>query len=207
MLSRLIERGGSEIGTLVWPVFDSAPEVAASPAEGKNDSNALELELRRAYEAGVQEGEASARRQSEHASQQVASRLADTIAALASTRKDLAARAEADVVRLAIDIAERVLHREVSVDTDALSALVRAALEKLGSNDVYKVRVDVALAPLVRRCLEERLATAQIEIIAEASLPEGSILFESVHGTLDASIDTQLREIERGLADRMAARS
>jgi flagellar biosynthesis/type III secretory pathway protein FliH len=31
----------------------------------------------------------------------------------------------------------------------------------------------------------------------------GDVIFETTHGNLDASIESQLREIERGFADRL----
>jgi len=40
-----------------------------------------------------------------------------------------------------------------------------------------------------------------LEIVADASLQAGSAIFETSRGELDASINTQLAEIDRGLAD------
>jgi flagellar biosynthesis/type III secretory pathway protein FliH len=42
---------------------------------------------------------------------------------------------------------------------------------------------------------------AKAEIVADNSLLLGDILFETTRGSLDASIDSQLLEIERGLTD------
>jgi flagellar biosynthesis/type III secretory pathway protein FliH len=38
-------------------------------------------------------------------------------------------------------------------------------------------------------------------VIADANLGAGSVSLESSRGLLDASVDTQLSEIERGFAD------
>ena len=46
-------------------------------------------------------------------------------------RKRAAHEAEQDVVKLAIAIARRVLHRELTVDPDAILGLVKAALQKI----------------------------------------------------------------------------
>jgi flagellar biosynthesis/type III secretory pathway protein FliH len=40
-------------------------------------------------------------------------------------------------------------------------------------------------------------------VIADASRAIGSVIFETPRGNLDASVDSQLQEIERGLADRL----
>ena len=41
----------------------------------------------------------------------------------------------------------------------------------------------------------------RIEVTADPSLAPGSAILESTGGSLDASVDTQLHEIERGFAD------
>jgi flagellar biosynthesis/type III secretory pathway protein FliH len=40
-----------------------------------------------------------------------------------------------------------------------------------------------------------------VEVLADPALEPGSVRLESAAGTLDASVDTQLEEIERGFAD------
>jgi flagellar biosynthesis/type III secretory pathway protein FliH len=43
----------------------------------------------------------------------------------------------------------------------------------------------------------------QPELVADPALPPGGLVFETSRGDLEASIDNQLREIERGLTDRL----
>jgi flagellar biosynthesis/type III secretory pathway protein FliH len=51
--------------------------------------------------------------------------------------------------------------------------------------------------------MAQLLPGTPIEIASDASLKPGDVIFETAHGQLDASVSTQLREIERGLADRV----
>jgi flagellar biosynthesis/type III secretory pathway protein FliH len=44
---------------------------------------------------------------------------------------------------------------------------------------------------------------ASIEVIPDPSRQPGALVFETERGNLDASIETQLLEIERGLTDRL----
>ena len=46
-----------------------------------------------------------------------------------------------------------------------------------------------------------------LEISADSELPPGSAIFETSRGELDASVDTQLAEIDRGFADIVKRRS
>ena len=133
-------------------------------------------------------------------------KLAATVAEISSARGETIHRAEADTVHLAVEVARRILHREVSLDATALEALIRAALDKLQGQEIYRVRVHPDLAPTMRRCLEQTGRHQAVEVIADPVQPRGGAVFEINRGTLDASVDTQLREIERGLTDLLETR-
>jgi flagellar assembly protein FliH len=125
---------------------------------------------------------------------------------LASTGRKFRAEAERDTVKLAIAIARRVLHRELATDPEAILGLVMAAFQKLNARETQRVRV----SPLDAALLEQnrgRLETPPgLEIVADSSLVAGSAIFETSRGELDASVDTQLSEIDRGFADVMRRR-
>jgi flagellar biosynthesis/type III secretory pathway protein FliH len=57
----------------------------------------------------------------------------------------------------------------------------------------------------VTRYLAEIGAPQKIEVVADPSLEKGSVIFETGRGSLDASVDTQLVEIQRGLTDLIEA--
>jgi flagellar assembly protein FliH len=139
--------------------------------------------------------------------QETVERLAATISELAATRGDAIRRAEADTVRLSIEIARRVLHRELSIDTSALESLIKAALQKLQSQEVYRVRVHPDQEKIVRNCLDQIGRSPAVEVVNDPVQPRGGAVFEIARGSLDASVETQLREIERGLIDRLDARA
>ena len=156
--------------------------------------------------AGVRAGEESARQSLESGVRETVQQLAATIAELAETRAETIRRAEADTVRLSIEIARRVLHRELSVDGSALEALIKAALEKLQAQEVYRVRVHPGQEKLVRACLDQTGRGQSIAVVSDPAQPKGGAVFEISRGSLDASVETQLAEIERGLIDQLEAR-
>jgi flagellar assembly protein FliH len=187
------------------PRFES--EAGAREARSAEIDADIELRVRQAYESGLREGEAKARQSSESQVREAVEKLAATVVEVAATRGDAIRRAEADVVRLSIEIARRVLHREMSLDASALEALIGAALEKLRSQEVYRVRVHPDQEQPVRACLRQIGRDPAIEVVSDAAQPRGGVVFEISRGSLDASVETQLREIEHGLADRLGARS
>src|SRR5205823_13649465 len=106
---------------------------------------------------------------------------------------------------LALAIARRVLRREIAIDPEALHGLVLGALQKLEGQEIARVRVHRSHAVAVTKCLQQNLNAGKIEVIADPAREIGAIVFETQRGNLDASVESQLQEIERGLADRLAS--
>lgn len=156
-------------------------------------------------EAGFREGEAHGESQAKAAIQPALDQMCRAVQSLADLKTRLRREAESDVVKLAIAIARRILHRELTVDPAAMQALVRIALEKLGRQEVYRVRVHSSHEEAIRSCLS-KMTTRKIEVLGDSTRESGSLVFETNRGKLDASVETQLEEIERGLADRVHER-
>ena len=116
-------------------------------------------------------------------------------------------RAESDVVRMALAITRRVLHIELGLNSRLLRELIEAALDKLQGQEVYRVRVHPDLEKTMKECLEEFGRGQTVTIVSDPSQPEGGAVFETNRGLLDASLETQIDEIERQLMDLTEARS
>jgi flagellar assembly protein FliH len=123
------------------------------------------------------------------------------IAELSSQGRRLRGEAERDMVKLAVAIARRILRREIAVDPEVVLGLVKAAFARVEARETHRLRVSPTDAALLREHRQDLNLPAEIEIVPDGALPEGSVIFETARGDLDASIDTQLGEIERGLAD------
>jgi flagellar assembly protein FliH len=160
-----------------------------------------------AHAAGIREGEANGRRLAAAELEPLMARLCATIEELAVMRARLRHEAEADLVKLALAIARRILRRELSVDPDALGGLVMSALDKLQGQEIVRVRVHPAQAAPVTVGLRKSPAGASVEVVSDPSREPGTIIFETARGNLDASMESQLLEIERGLADRLRRHS
>ena len=218
MLSKILSAAaGSAAPRLTWPSAagqSPAPGANATPAEDAGGRNARDVQriaeleqqvergAREAREAGSREGQAAGRAQAAAELQPVLERLARGIQEIAGLRPQLMREAAADLVELAGAIARRVLHRELSVDPGALEGLVGGALRKLTGQEICRVRIHPELEAGVRQALA-REGRGGLPLIADATLERGAILIETARGKLDASLETQLAEIGRGLADRL----
>jgi flagellar assembly protein FliH len=222
MLSKVLTRGHTASArALVFPdvVF---PDVSGykpgadlesrhgSGDRGNDDSAGLREKLRQleartatgrreAFEAGKHQGEQQARA----AIQPVLERLNASIIEVLEMRPDLRRHAERDVIQLALLIAKRVLHRQLSVDEEALSAIARVAFERLTRSELYRVVVHPQFAAAVTSALSGS-HSARVQIDPDPNCAPGTLIIHSAEGTIDASIDTQLEEISRGLTDRLA---
>ena len=169
----------------------------------------MHAEVESQIEARMAAAREQGRAESANAAQQQATeRLNPVIAAFQQmTRRaggpgpPVAGRSGSDTVKLAVAIARRVLHREIALDPEAMLGLVKAAFAKVEARETHRLRVSPADAALVQEHRQSLHLPPALEIVADGSLTRGSVIFETSRGDLDASIDTQLGEIERGLAD------
>jgi flagellar assembly protein FliH len=175
-----------------------APDLSAQLAVRDKE---WQQKVREARAAGAREGEAAARGRAAAETQPVIERLGHAIQDLAALRPRLRRQAEADTLQLALAIARRVLRRELAIDPEALHGLVLAALEKVDAREICRVRVHPSQAAAVSAWLRQASAGQTIEVVADPASEPGAAVFETERGDLDASIETQLQEIERGLAD------
>jgi len=189
-------RGGSQ---------GDARDDAAHAARIAELEEQVERRATLARQEGFREGEAAGRSRAAAEAQPALEKLARSIEEVARLRPRLLRETEAELVELAMGIARRILRRELSVDAEALQGLVKGALEKLSAREICRIRAHPELEPGIRRCLE-RESQSGIQVIGDATLERGGILVETSRGKLDASLETQLAEIGRGLADRLPER-
>jgi flagellar assembly protein FliH len=173
------------------------PALDAIPVEDQDEAK------RESFQRGFSEGRAVGRDQAAAELQPIMDRLSRSLSDLASIRSRVRKAAESDLLKLAIAVARRVLHRELTLDPGSIEGLIRVALEKLESRELCRVRVHPDQEPVIRTLLA-RFSAAPVELIPDPTLQCGDVLFETAHGTLDGSIEAQLQEIERGFADRLS---
>ncbi|HEX3681637.1 MAG TPA: FliH/SctL family protein [Bryobacteraceae bacterium] len=169
-------------------------ELQSARAEG-------ERRVQEALASGRRDGDESARQLFEKQLEIELSKLRQMTRDLATSGTKLRRQAEEDLVRLSVAIARRILHRELTIDPDALAGLVKAAFERLDQREIQQLRTDPASITTVRKLVEGLDLARSIKVIADPSLRPGSLQLETTRGQLDASIETQLNEIERGFID------
>jgi flagellar assembly protein FliH len=116
------------------------------------------------------------------------------------------AEVETQVVKLALAIAARVLHREARMDPLLLTAAVRVALEKVENESGTRLRVPLAELTMWQAEFERPEHASTLRVVGDEAMALGECVLETSVGTLDLGIEAQLGEIERGFYDLMQRR-
>jgi flagellar assembly protein FliH len=182
-LSDPIEPRCSEFSCLEYP---------ASAAEH-------DIRIKAAIQQGRDEAEAAAEQRATQKAEPAIAGLNRILEELTGGRKRFREEVERETVKLAIAVARRVLHRELSTDPTAIFGMVAAALQELDACEIPRLRVSPSDAALIEENRPRLDLPFALEISPDPSLDPGCVIFETSHGELDASMDTQLSEIDRGL--------
>ncbi len=187
------------------PAGPRSPEPAGVPVEE------VEAQLAAAYQKGIEEGRGQAQAAAQQAARQQLAPVLENLSSAAQQMTTAGARirkeSEAMLVKLAIAIARRTLHREIQTDPEAILGLVRSAFDRLDARETHQLRLAPSEAAVVNQNRAALLLPERLEIVSDPSLPPGSAIFETSRGEMDASVMTQLDEIERGFADLVRRRS
>jgi flagellar assembly protein FliH len=223
---RANERAGAGVADdLAHDVAEGVKEVAAFPysevglppgsgnfvrpqpaVAGKSESAEAAL-LAQTKEAGRQQGEREARAKfdvqlgGEHAA------IAQALLDFARERAAYYQKIEQEAVQLALSVARKVLHREAQVDPLLLMGIVRVAMEQMEGATSVQLAVHPQKAAAWRTGLAEQMAGQKMfEIVEDAAMALEQCELRTSMGTAALGLEVQLKEIEQGLMDLLAAR-
>jgi flagellar assembly protein FliH len=144
--------------------------------------------------------------QKERLEQEHANSVLGSATAFHASQQRYFADAEAAVVRLALGIAGRVLHREAQMDPLLLRGAVRVALEDMQQSATCVLEVAAEKAEAWERWLSSAGMLARVQIRTKEDAAPGHCRLEIGASAADLSVPTQLAEIERGFFDLLQSR-
>ncbi|MGH7661473.1 MAG: FliH/SctL family protein [Vulcanimicrobiaceae bacterium] len=110
--------------------------------------------------------------------------------------------AEAEIVKLSMGIAERILHKAVEVDREVVISISKAAIAELVDRESITVRVNPIDLERMKQHRDSMLAlgeTKHMRVIEDQRVGPGGVVVETEAGSLDAKISTQVEEAKRVL--------
>jgi flagellar assembly protein FliH len=193
--------------TAIRQIITTDDQVAVLSARVTELERTMDQRVAEARDAAWRDAELKTRVQISGQVEPVLEKLAKSIHELSELRSKLRHEAEGDLIKLSLAIAKKVIHRELSTDPETLNGLVRVALEKIRFQEILRVRVHPQHQSVVQQMVTRMSGGTPLTVLADSRLPLGGVVVETTRGEFDSSVDVQLREIERGLTDRLAARA
>ncbi len=154
---------------------------------------------REAYAKGYDAGEQAGLHTGGQRADAMVPRLAQAIEELAAVRAQMIRQTERQMVELALAVARRIIHREVSLDRDLLIAMARVALDRLGESAQITVRLHPEDFEATSADRISRVMGTCVTVLEDPRLERGACMVESDLGTLDISVDAQIEEVARAL--------
>ena len=182
------------------PPAPRSPQPGEGPPAG-TPAGDTQAEFDAARERGLTEGMSAA----ESAYRTKLARLEALAAALREERREFFDRVEPEVVRLASAIAEKIIGEEMELRPERIVDLVRAAMKRLRDRESLRIRLSPQDLDLVKQARDDLIGSVdgvrKLELIEDRRVDRGGCVIESENGALDASIKTQMSEIERILGE------
>jgi flagellar assembly protein FliH len=174
-------------------------EAAAGPLNATLEQR-LEAEYRRGREEGEARARAGIQEDYERRLEAERSELKGLFEQMRLELERLYARLEKDAHVFALAVAERVIKREVSLDTTTILRQTAEALRMVVGVESVTVRVNPIDAALLRDRRHELNTSAdslrECIIDTDEKIQPGGCIIDTPSGTIDARISTQLKQIE-----------
>ncbi|MCS6885556.1 MAG: FliH/SctL family protein [Acidobacteriota bacterium] len=196
---RIIERAREQAAKII---ADAQPEIDAKWAEIEQERRNLQLERERIEE----ERRKILEKSREEGYREGFAKVNEIIYELTEKKREVLAQAEADMIRLSIRVAARIIGRELRQHPDTIADIVTQAIQTVRNQTKIIIRVNPDDMEHLLKSKDLLLArVGQSKIIDFQSDPKvqpGGCVIESEAGTVNAQLKTQLEVMEKMLLKR-----
>ncbi len=181
-IEEIIQNAQTEATRIIALAEENAANIAAAAQE-----KAVQ-EVQAQFDEKVAAGVAEIRQQ-----------LAETIEKISALSSEITNRTEGDLVKLALQIAKKVVAREVTIDREIALTLVKVSLGKLHNRSIAEVHLNPEDFVYVQAQREKIDFRGSLELVEDRSISVGGCLIHTETGDIDARIESQFDEIAHGL--------
>jgi flagellar assembly protein FliH len=155
------------------------------------------------------EGAADGREEGKREALPAAVAFANAGQALIVFEEQMIARYAPELVRLAVEIAEKIVHRTVAAEPELVASVLDRARQEVVDARRIRIRLNPADHGLLAEIRPDLLTLGNedgrvIEIVTDSELNRGGCRLETENGVVDATVPTQIDEIRRQLLDEDA---
>ncbi len=152
---------------------------------------------KKSYEQGYREGERVGKQIGEEMISTTAARYEQALAELVQAHQQLQQSMEIQTVELALEIARKVIQREVSTDPDLVSALAMVALKRVQSHQAVTLRVSRHDFGRVHDAVTS--VNGSITIAEDPSLGRGDFMMDTGSTHMDGRLHNQVETLGRAM--------
>jgi type III secretion system HrpE/YscL family protein len=186
-------------------------EVIAASAEAMRIIEGAQAKAREILASAQQAREQAAKDGYEQGYAKGFEQWAKSVQSARASVKTAVEQAKPQIVGIALRVAEKILRQKLESRPDAMVPMIDDALRSLQGQG--QMRVVLRVNPADQLVLEERRqrwldrlpSVTSITIVGDETFPRGGCRIESDFGMVDATIETQVRMIERHLLGASAA--
>jgi flagellar assembly protein FliH len=190
MSSRII-RGDSRIQKL-------KVSQAGSGMVGMSEDHIMDVE-KQAFEQGYAEGERIGKQMGEAMIETICKRYEKGLVDLAASHKQMIAQMEEHTVRMALEIARKIVQRELAMDPDLVTTLATVALKRLSGHQSIVLRISRHDFDKVRTVIAS--LNAAVKVSEDPALERGDFVIETGQTHLDGRLSSQLDAMSRALLE------
>lgn len=194
--SQLLDVAAADAEAMLVDARDRVKTIVDDARTGAVD--VAEQARKEGHDSGHTEGVAAAEREME----EMLATMRGLIDMARVERHKIIEGAEPEIIKLAMGIAERILHKAVEVDRDVVVAITKSAIGELVDRESITVRVNPIDLERMKQHRDSMLAlgeTKHMRVIEDQRVDPGGVVVETDAGTLDAKISTQVDEAKRVL--------
>jgi flagellar assembly protein FliH len=154
---------------------------------------------KQAFDQGFAEGERAGKQMAEAMVETICRRHEKSCAEVAASHKAIAQSMEEQTVQLALEIARKIVQRELATDPDLVAALAAVALKRVSGHLSITLRVSRNDSERVRAAIAS--VNPSVSVKEDPALDRGDFLIETGQTHLDGRLSDQIETIGRALLE------
>lgn len=153
-----------------------------------------------AYDRGLSDGIRQGRDLQKEEALHTLRSMTGIVAEVSEMKKEILQNAEEQILQLALAIAEKVLHLEVTTNPEVIQSVLKEAIKKIVDRENMKIRVHPQdfhyMMEIKADFLQNFDGIKNIVFEEDESIRRGGAIIETLFGEVDARLDQQYNEIK-----------
>lgn len=178
-------------------INDAIIEAESIKAQAEETRQLVQKEAwNKGFESGYQDGLEQGIKNAERQYQDMYHEVQELKEQVLKEKQELMASVEKDAVRLSLHIAERIIHKEVELDSGIIVDIIKSVIKHYQIKSDISIKLstyDVEAIRHIKDTFTETALTADVN--CDDSLNRGDCIIDLGHSVIDAGTDTQLAKL------------